>query len=36
MGSGVPYLYHLLAVASLVLEFGGDEDQPSPAYCTTW
>lgn len=23
----IPYLYHLLAVSSLVLEFGGDEDQ---------
>ena len=26
-GSGVPYLGHLLGVASLVLEHGGDEDQ---------
>lgn len=26
-GSGVPYLSHLLAVAALVLEYGGDEDQ---------
>lgn len=26
-GSGIPYLYHLLGVASLVIEFGGDEDQ---------
>ena len=26
-GSGTPYLYHLLAVSSLVIEFGGDEDQ---------
>lgn len=26
-GSNVPYLYHLLGVASLVLEFGGSEDQ---------
>lgn len=26
-GSGVPYLSHLLAVASLVLEAGGDEDE---------
>lgn len=26
-GSGVPYLYHLLAVSSLVLEYGGDEEQ---------
>ena len=26
-GSGTPYVYHLLAVSSLVLEFGGDEDQ---------
>lgn len=26
-GSNIPYLYHLLAVASLVMEFGGDEDQ---------
>ncbi|MBK8067106.1 MAG: HD domain-containing protein [Rhodanobacteraceae bacterium] len=26
-GSGIPYLYHLLGVASLVLEYGGDEDQ---------
>ena len=26
-GSGIPYLYHLLGVASLVLEYGGTEDQ---------
>lgn len=26
-GSGIPYLYHLLAVSSLVIEYGGDEDQ---------
>ena len=26
-GSGIPYIYHLLGVASLVLEYGGDEDQ---------
>lgn len=26
-GSKIPYIYHLLAVASLVIEFGGDEDQ---------
>ncbi len=26
-GSGVPYVSHLLAVCSLVLEFGGDEEQ---------
>jgi (p)ppGpp synthase/HD superfamily hydrolase len=26
-GSNIPYLYHLLGVASLVLEYGGDEDQ---------
>ena len=26
-GAGTPYLYHLLAVSSLVLEYGGDEDQ---------
>jgi (p)ppGpp synthase/HD superfamily hydrolase len=26
-GSGVPYLTHLLAVATLVMEHGGDEDQ---------
>lgn len=26
-GSGVPYLYHLLAVSSMVLEYGGNEDQ---------
>ena len=26
-GTAIPYLYHLLAVASLVLEYGGDEDQ---------
>jgi (p)ppGpp synthase/HD superfamily hydrolase len=26
-GSGVPYVSHLLAVAALVLEYGGDEDQ---------
>lgn len=26
-GSGIPYLSHLLSVAALVLEHGGDEDQ---------
>ena len=26
-GSGVPYIAHLLGVASLVLEYGGDEDE---------
>ncbi|MFC5576768.1 HD domain-containing protein [Lysobacter niabensis] len=26
-GSGIPYLYHLLGVASLVIEFRGNEDQ---------
>ena len=26
-GSDIPYLYHLLGVASLVIEFGGNEDQ---------
>ena len=26
-GSNIPYIYHLLGVASLVIEFGGDEDQ---------
>lgn len=26
-GSGIPYLYHLLGVASLAIEFGGSEDQ---------
>lgn len=26
-GSQIPYLYHLLGVSSLVLEFGGNEDQ---------
>ena len=26
-GSGVPYVSHLLGVASITLEFGGDEDQ---------
>lgn len=26
-GSQIPYLYHLLGVASLVIEFGGNEDQ---------
>lgn len=26
-GGEIPYLYHLLGVSSLVLEFGGDEDQ---------
>lgn len=26
-GSDIPYLYHLLGVASLVIEFGGSEDQ---------
>jgi (p)ppGpp synthase/HD superfamily hydrolase len=25
--SNIPYIYHLLGVSSLVLEFGGDEDQ---------
>jgi (p)ppGpp synthase/HD superfamily hydrolase len=26
-GTQIPYLYHLLGVASLVMEFGGNEDQ---------
>ena len=26
-GSSIPYLYHLMAVSSLVLEYGGTEDQ---------
>lgn len=26
-GTGIPYLTHLLSVASLVIEFGGNEDQ---------
>lgn len=26
-GSGIPYIHHLLGVASLVLEYGGSEDQ---------
>ena len=26
-GTSIPYLYHLLGVASLVLEYGGNEDQ---------
>lgn len=26
-GSGVPYIAHLLGVASIVLEYGGDEDE---------
>jgi (p)ppGpp synthase/HD superfamily hydrolase len=26
-GTQIPYLYHLLGVSSLVLEYGGDEDQ---------
>jgi (p)ppGpp synthase/HD superfamily hydrolase len=26
-GSDIPYVYHLLGVASLVIEFGGSEDQ---------
>ncbi len=26
-GSNIPYIYHLLGVASLVIEFGGGEDQ---------
>jgi len=26
-GSGIPYIYHLLGAASLVLEYGGSEDQ---------
>jgi (p)ppGpp synthase/HD superfamily hydrolase len=32
-GSGVPYLSHLLAVAALVSEHGGDEDQTIAALC---
>lgn len=31
--SGVPYVAHLLAVASLVLEAGGDEDEAIAALC---
>jgi len=30
-GSGVPYLTHLLAVATIVMEHGGDEDQIAAA-----
>lgn len=26
-GSNIPYIYHLLGVASIVLEYGGNEDQ---------
>ena len=26
-GSNMPYVYHLLGIASLVIEFGGDEDE---------
>lgn len=26
-GSGIPYIYHLLGVSSLVIEFGGSENQ---------
>ena len=26
-GTAIPYITHLLSVAALVLEFGGDEDQ---------
>jgi (p)ppGpp synthase/HD superfamily hydrolase len=26
-GSGIPYIYHLLGVASIVIEFGGSENQ---------
>lgn len=26
-GTAIPYLYHLLGVSSMVLEYGGDEDQ---------
>ena len=26
-GSNIPYIHHLLGVASLVIEFGGNEDQ---------
>ena len=26
-GSNIPYIYHLLGVSSLVIEFGGNEDQ---------
>lgn len=26
-GSSIPYIYHLLGVASLVIEFGGNKDQ---------
>jgi GTP pyrophosphokinase len=32
-GSGVPYLSHLLAVAALVSEHGGDEEQTIAALC---
>jgi (p)ppGpp synthase/HD superfamily hydrolase len=30
-GSGIPYLTHLLAVSSLVIEYGGTEDQAAAA-----
>lgn len=32
-GSEIPYISHLLAVAALVLEDGGDEDQRSLPFC---
>ena len=34
-GGDIPYLGHLLSVASLVIEGGGSENRPSPACCTT-
>ena len=35
-GSEVPYISHLLGVASITLEFGGDEDQAIGALPTRW
>ena len=32
--SPIPYVSHLLAVAALTLEYGGDEDQAMAACCT--
>ena len=34
-GTAIPYASHLLAVSSLVLEHGGDEDQAIAGGCST-
>jgi (p)ppGpp synthase/HD superfamily hydrolase len=33
-GTNIPYIAHLMSVAALVLEAGGDEDRASPRFCT--